>query len=218
MANKPLTAFRQYKRLAKELLDGRAAGTLAEAQDDTLLEQMDVLWPQMSARERAEIDMNRQRTIWASAAQEYRSGVYNLLLARKAGTLTEEQEEARVDRLVDLWWEMTDEEQAEERQRRPENTISLYERFLACLARHDLVRLICMGAPKHEYRPETPVLIDWFTEHPATTDLDQVTTAVRDIFVKMFGASVAHEEAEHYREAAQELLSIWQKWQEEQVK
>lgn len=70
-----------------------------------------------------------------------------------------------------------------------------------------------MGAPKHEYRPETPVIIDWFVEHPATTDLDQVTIAVRDIFVKMFGPTVARQELEHYRETAQELLDIWQKRQ-----
>jgi hypothetical protein len=94
---------------------------------------------------------------------------------------------------------------------------SLHARFLACLARHDLVHLICMGAPQHEYRPETPLLIDWFAEHPVA-ELEQVTPAVKEIFTRMFGPTVVSQDLDYYQAAAQELLGIWQAWQRERIK
>lgn len=90
------------------------------------------------------------------------------------------------------------------------------DRILACLSRYDLEGLIRMGAPWDEYTPEVPRILDWFTLNQQCDDVIQAATALHDVFVAMFGAGVAHEEVEHYQEAAQELLSIWQKWQEEQ--
>lgn len=50
------SAASQYEELQKSILRGRALGTLPEEAEDSLLEQMDDLWWEMTEEERREAD------------------------------------------------------------------------------------------------------------------------------------------------------------------
>jgi hypothetical protein len=66
----PVTPAQQYLLLEALMLRGRALGTVAEAQLDSLLEEMDQLWDQMSNDERQEADRHAAAMAAISAPDE----------------------------------------------------------------------------------------------------------------------------------------------------
>lgn len=51
-----MSAADRYYQVERQIMVGRARGTLSEAREDELLEESDDLWLQLTPEERAEVD------------------------------------------------------------------------------------------------------------------------------------------------------------------
>lgn len=65
-----VSAADRYHQIEREILVGRARGTLNEAQEDDLLEESDALWLLLSAEERREVEDRIRVCVAADAPTE----------------------------------------------------------------------------------------------------------------------------------------------------